>query len=600
MSNQDQLSELNQLLKELKSGSYGKESSPRVFEDLLDKFTGALGNVQKSSNAGTPYDSGPDPHRGGPIGGEDRLSEIFSDIPLGYLVIDKDGLIVKANHEAERLFGTRIDNLLKQTIFSLAGTKDRLIRNRVSSVLTQKKPQDFATTFIGRDGDRFPARVYLTATPDPSHKETQLHLIIQDQTLTRRTEEELRYQIRMDEILARISRRFISAGPAERTAVFLEAIESVGSFVDGDRCSLFLLSDDGISIERVFEWCREKSDEIGDYLEGTSLEGFPWLLPQLRQGKEVLIPRTAKLPAEAKAERQYWKNIRVQMALVLPLILDGVLVGVLFVEHTRQRTKWAVAGLSMLQLLANLFVTMVARIRDEEELRISEEKFRTVFENFLNPIFIAGDDGRFTDANMAALDFMEQGMEEVAEKKLTEWIPSLRSLLPPSSEKKDVKPRTIETDYTIHGKTKTMLLNVVPFPVRGRVLYYGIGQDITERKMAEKALQRSRELFRYIASFTQENPSPILEVRDDGKITFANIAAGLALRRKGLADNPALFFPEDMDGILAELRNGNTGFFYREVILGDVRFGISIYLSPEKNTLRLYAQDLTGLRKERD
>jgi PAS domain S-box-containing protein len=1013
MSNQDQMSELNELLEELKSGAYDREKSPEVIDDLLDKFTNALLKAQPSSDTMWLHDSRPDDRVIDPVKDSDRISAIFSGISLGYLVIDQDGMILEANHEAERLFGARSDRLVKKTIFSLAGPNDRIIRDRFTSAFTQKKSQDFLTTFIGRDGDRFPARVYVTSIPDPGKTTTHLHLIIQDQTLVMRTEEELHYQIQMDEILAGISRRFISVSPRESIAAFQEAIESVGNFVDCDRCSLLLLSDDGMTITRVFEWCREKYDEIGDYLEGTSLEGFPWLLPQLQKGKEVLVPRAEKLPADAKVERQYWKNIRVKMALVLPLILEDHLVGALFLEHTRLRTKWAVASLNMLQTLASLFVNMVARIRDEDELRISEEKFRRVFENFLNPIFIAGDDGRFTDANMAALDFMEQGMEDMAEKNLTEWIPTLRSILPSVPEKRDQKPRVIETDYTIHGKTKTMLLNVVPFPVRGRVLYYGIGQDITdrkraerevadarifaegiiqavtpalvvvtddgrvafanqsfyhmfsssraevehipfweipgggfsppglrehiealfttgkrirrfewvyqgipgdervlelnaslisrkapfrlmavlvisdvtdqkkleaaireseeryqslfedsplslweedfsgvkeylgelkasgvrdlrrhfaacpedlrtavdmirvidvnqatvhlheaeskeafldgvhavftpenhavfleeflafdsgervyeseirtvtrkgtekvliirlsipegskgswdrvivtltdisdrkraeerlretseyldrlityanapiivwnpdlrisrfnrafeqltgrsekdvlgeqigilfppetmeqsmgyirsaahglywkglelpvlhidgsvrtvlwnsapisdsdgkiisviaqgqditERKMATEALQRGKELYRYIASFTEENPAPILEVRDDGKVTFANVAAGLALRRRGLPGDPALFFPEDMDGILAELKNGNAGFFYREVIIGDARFGESIYLSPDKKTIRLYAQDLTGLRKDR-
>jgi PAS domain S-box-containing protein len=1013
MSPQDQMSELNQLLEELKSGAFGQEISPIVLEDLFEKFTKALLPDHGSCDIPCSPEAGLKDRASELVKDRTHLSAIFTSIPLGYLVTDQDGLILEANHEAERLFGVSADQLLKQTIFSLAGTNDRILRNRVSSAITQKKPQDFLTTFIGRDGDRFPARIYITTASEPLKKTPNIHVIIQDQTLVRRTEEELRYQIQMDEILAGISRQFISASPAESVAVFQDSIERVGNFVDSDRCSLLLFGDDGVSITRVFEWCRDRSDKIGDYLEGTSLEGFPWLLSQLQQGKEVLIPRMAKLPVEAKAERQYWKNIRVQMALVLPLVLEGDLVGALFVEHTRRRTKWAVAGLNMLQLLADLFVHMVARIRDEEELHISEEKFRTIFENFLNPIFIAGDDGRFTDANMAALDFMEQGMEDVVEKKLTEWIPSLRSMLPTVREKKDLKPRIIETDYTIHGKTKTMILNVVPFPVRGRVLYYGIGQDITdrkraereiadarnfaegiiqavpsalvvlaadgrvafanqsfyqifsfrpeevehlvfweipgggfsppglqerfevlfatgkrirrfeweyrgqagdmrvlelnasmisrkapfgrmavlvitdvtdqkrleaaireseeryqslfedsplslweedfsgvksflaglkasgvrdlrshftahpddlrqvveqvrvidvnqatvhlhdaeskeafmdrihevftpeshavfleefitfdagaqvyeseirmvtrkgaekiliirlsipetskdswervivtlmditerkraeellretteyldrlisyanapiivwnpdlrisrfnrafekltgrtemevlggpvgvlfppetmeqsmgyirsaahglfwkgleipilhtdgsvrtvlwnsapisgsdgkiisviaqgqditERKTAEEAMERGKELYRYIASFTEENPAPILEVRDDGTVTFANIAAGLALRRRGLPENPSLFFPEDMDGILTELRNGNAGFFYREVIVGEGRFGESIYLSPDKQTIRLYAQELTGLRKER-
>jgi PAS domain S-box-containing protein len=699
-------------------------------------------------------------------------------------------------------------------------------------------------------------------------------------------EKECDSQFHANEILSGISLKFIATPPTENTTLYKYALGQMGSYIGADRCSLLIVAPKGLTVSRVHEWCRNEKDAIGDYLEGTGLEGFPWLFPQLMNDEVVIVENVDKLPEEAKGIRQYWKNIRVKKAIVLPLMIEQQLVGAFFVEYMRNRRQWAIASLPLLQTLAALFASMEARIRDEEDLRISEEKFRTIFENFLNPVFIAGDDGRFTDANVAALDFMEQPMEDVANKRLTDWIPGLSSILPEAKESRVIKPRIIETEYITHGRTKTMLLNLVPFPVRGRVLFYGIGQDITERKEAEQkvadartfaegvidavshslivvtadgrvsfanqtffhsfsltppnvehlpfweiqggrfnpeglreqvsmlfatgkqirrfewayrspkgiekslelnaqlirrkapfgsmavmiisdvteqkrlergirenkvryqtlfedsplplweedyskvksflsdlkatgisdlrshfaahpedlqkaidliriidvnqatldlheagdkkgflkniqqvfttesqkvfceeflalstgmkvfeseipmrtesgkekilairlslsegseenwdrvivslmditarklmeeSLQKSRDLYQYIASFTQENPAPILEVREDGSVSFANIATLLALRRRGVPDDPATFFPKDIECILTELKNGNSGFFYREVPIGDSIFGESIYLSPATRTLRLYAQDIAQRRLE--
>jgi PAS domain S-box-containing protein len=702
----------------------------------------------------------------------------------------------------------------------------------------------------------------------------------------KRDNERLLHQIQANELLSGIFLQFISTPPSECASLYKNTLEQSGAFVGADRLSLLLLAPGEATISRIYEWSRSPENEIAGYLEGTSIEGFPWLLPKLRNSEVVIVHGIDKLPDDAASMRRYWKNLRVKKAVVLPLMIEQQLVGALFVEELRRRKDWAVENLSLLQTLAALFASMEIRIRDEEELRISEEKFRTLFENFLNPVFIAGDDGRFTDANVVALDFMEESMDDVTAKKLTDWIPGLASILAGAPKDKATTPRLVETEYTTHGRTKTMLLNVVPFPVRGRILYYGIGQDITERKQAEREiadarlfldgilravplsvvvvtpdgrvafanqsfyqafslkpeeveqvllsdiqggrfnppnltghikalfatskrirrfeweyrgpddsekfleldaqviqrrapfgpmavlvisdvteqkrleleirnsekrfkslfedsplplweedysevkkffallkdtgitdlrrhlsdhpedlkkavemirvkdvnqatvdlhragskeaflsgiatvfspeshaifceeflalysgkrvfeseiqaktlggremvliirlslvegseeswdrvivsmtditerkkmeqeLQKSKDLFQYIASFTQENPSPILEVKDDGSVAFANIASILTLRRRGMREDPAQFFPRDMNGILEELRQGSNGFFYRTVTIGESLFGESLYLSPDTKTVRLYAQEITGPRKE--
>jgi hypothetical protein len=123
--------------------------------------------------------------------------------------------------------------------------------------------------------------------------------------------------------------------------------------------------------------------------------------------------------------------------------------------------------------------------------------------------------------------------------------------------------------------------------------------DITGKKQAEQALKESGERFRHLASFTRENPAPILEVHDDGLVAFSNIATGLALRRQGLPEDPKIFFPPDMEMILGELRKGSDAFYYREVPIGEAIYGESIYLSPIHNTIRMYAQDMTAYRRSR-
>ncbi|MBP1928683.1 PAS domain S-box-containing protein [Methanolinea mesophila] len=654
-----------------------------------------------------------------------RFWALFSETPLGYLVTDREGAIEEANPASEELLGMTSPELRGTLVFRyIPPAREQALRKALNKSVTRKKRERLETELVKKRGDHRPVEITIVpASVDDSG--TELHWTIRDVSLERRAEEETRERALLEELFAGISRRFISRTSGDTGEIFDEALRELGTYAGVDRCVLLILDPGDVTITGVSEWCREDTSRIADFLLGTSLESFPWLLPQIRLGEVIEVPRMEKLPPGASAEQRYWKNLKVQMALVIPLLVNEEPAGALFLEHTRKKKRWAAARVEMIQTAGSLFANMVARLRDEEALRVSEEQYRTLFENFLNPVFIAGDDGRFTDANVAAMDFMERSVEDIREHSLEDWLPGIKAMMPPAPERQIV-PRTIETEYTVNGKTKTLLMNVVPFPIRGRTLLYGLGQDITARKMAEKevedarvfvegiihaaspsmvvvtsdmrvafanrsfydafglsseavlhrvffdigkadfgagglrdkiaevfrggtplvnfefqhmntrgelkvlnisaslirrsapfapmvvivitditerkkmeeALERSRELYRYIASFTQENPSPILEVREDGSVAFSNVAAGLALRRRGF-ENPERFFPMDMPWILAELKQGNNGFFFREVQLGETYFGETIYLSPEQKTVRIYAQDLTAQRKKR-
>ncbi|MBN1178591.1 MAG: GAF domain-containing protein [Anaerolineae bacterium] len=126
----------------------------------------------------------------------------------------------------------------------------------------------------------------------------------------------------------------------------------------------------------------------------------------------------------------------------------------------------------------------------EQALQESEQKYRALFTEALSPIFLVDEAGRYVDANQAALGFLECSLDELIGK--TVWDFSPPGMLERQQEEHAPfnQPRTLETDYVVHGRTKTLLLNVVPVQLHDRTVLYGIGHDITKWKQAQKALER--------------------------------------------------------------------------------------------------------------
>ena len=131
------------------------------------------------------------------------------------------------------------------------------------------------------------------------------------------------------------------------------------------------------------------------------------------------------------------------------------------------------------------------RRRSEEAVRISEKKYRTLIQEALNPIFVFDSTGRFLDFNQSTLSFFELGSDEILEttyQELTSPYPRFTT-----TNGRPVAPvhGLSEKDVVVGSTTKTLLLNIVPLSMEAgqRASYFGIGQDITERKQFQQNLE---------------------------------------------------------------------------------------------------------------
>jgi PAS domain S-box-containing protein len=71
-------------------------------------------------------------------------------------------------------------------------------------------------------------------------------------------------------------------------------------------------------------------------------------------------------------------------------------------------------GLGRIQQVYHFIKDITDRKNDEQKLRINEQKYRRIFENSTDPIFVASPRGDFTDINQAAVSLFGYGSREEA------------------------------------------------------------------------------------------------------------------------------------------------------------------------------------------
>ncbi|NOZ77465.1 MAG: PAS domain S-box protein, partial [Euryarchaeota archaeon] len=157
------------------------------------------------------------------------------------------------------------------------------------------------------------------------------------------------------------------------------------------------------------------------------------------------------------------------------------------------------------------------RVLAEEALRESEERFRALFENSRDAVYITWRDGRFIDFNDSMLELFGYTREEMKN------LDALTIYVDPDDRRRlqeEIEEKGSVRDYEIKFKKKdgtTMDCLVTSSLWRdedGTVMgYQGVIRDITEKKKSEEALRRSKEFVETVLNSMHDAVS-IIDARD--------------------------------------------------------------------------------------
>jgi len=197
-------------------------------------------------------------------------------------------------------------------------------------------------------------------------------------------------------------------------------------------------------------------------------------------------------------------------------------------------------------LLARAMHYAIERQRAEEELRESEERYRTLFERTANPILVIDTEENYIDCNEAALQFVECPRDELLVKNIRDFIPT-------GKERQVLEEHgplwksggTVETEYYVHGKAKILELTITPAMWQDQRVVFGIGKDVTERKRAEEKLQRTLEKLREALGGIIQTVASTVEMKDPYTAGHQRRVANLA---RAIATEMGLS-PEQIEGI---------------------------------------------------
>src|SRR4030043_1134876 len=156
------------------------------------------------------------------------------------------------------------------------------------------------------------------------------------------------------------------------------------------------------------------------------------------------------------------------------------------------------------QRIAELEKSEKQRNQAEEELRENKERYKELFDRSIYCVYVHDFEGRFIDANDAALNLLGYKKEDIPsvnfstlfdEDQLPIAFKNMEELLQTGSQKSPIETKLRKKDggyVWVEAEASVIYRKGKPYAIQG------IARDITERIQAEEALRESEQGFRTI------------------------------------------------------------------------------------------------------
>ena len=190
---------------------------------------------------------------------------------------------------------------------------------------------------------------------------TRLHGVAQDITERKHAEDVLRHQRAFEQLVASISKDFLTLAPEEIEKGILHALHTVGEFSRVDRGYLFLFREDLATMDNTHEWCAPGLNPRQSRLRNIPTSTFPWFMKELTDFEVISIPEVSTLPPEAQAEKVELQSQGIQSLISIPLVSGKTVIGLLGFATVRTTKRWTEESLLLLKVVGEIIVNALER-----------------------------------------------------------------------------------------------------------------------------------------------------------------------------------------------------------------------------------------------
>ncbi|MBS4062005.1 MAG: PAS domain S-box protein, partial [Bacteroidetes bacterium] len=188
-----------------------------------------------------------------------------------------------------------------------------------------------------------------------------------------KSEKELLFLLKMNELLRKIAADYISL-PMHETDSYIEmSLGEIGKFIKADRVYIFDYDWQLHTCSNTFEWCEEAIEPQIDNLQNVSLDDIPhWWNPH-KQGIPLIVDDVLALE-ESDVVRQILEPQKVKSLITIPILDKGNCLGFVGLDYVQDYYSPSKREKDVLFVFADVLASINRQVKINKELVKSKEK----------------------------------------------------------------------------------------------------------------------------------------------------------------------------------------------------------------------------------
>jgi transcriptional regulator with GAF, ATPase, and Fis domain len=178
----------------------------------------------------------------------------------------------------------------------------------------------------------------------------------------------LQRQLNFEELISRLSAAFINLPDREVEEKITEGLGLLGEFMEADRSFMALFDEEKAELRIRYMWTSE-GHEFDEFVRKLNIAEFsPLISKTILQERVFKFSKLDELPENANSERKYAASIGIKSTIMVPLLVNGGVIGMVGFDVMRTERKWGEIFEKRLRLVGEIFANALLRKMADEKL----------------------------------------------------------------------------------------------------------------------------------------------------------------------------------------------------------------------------------------